>query len=144
MIRVVVERFAYTPFGVFSNVIVVPTPGGGPSFSCFGIEDEEKNNAPGDSCIPRGTYDLQLGRYNAGDYPAYEVLNVPGRSLIKIHKGNTEDDVRGCLVVGSGLGFIKAKWAVTDSATAFTKLMGALQNQPTAQLIVQDIYRGQA
>jgi len=31
--------------------------------------------------------------YNRGGYPAYEVMGVPERTLIKIHVGNSIDDV---------------------------------------------------
>jgi len=151
VIRVVIERWAYSPFGVFGNLMVVPVPGVGPSYFCRSLEDEEQNNAPGISCIPRGVYELQLGMYYGGDgaggkedYAAYEVVNVPGRKLVKIHRGNTEDHVKGCIVTGSGLGWVNAKWAVTDSKTAFAGFMKAMQDQPKAQLIVQDIFRGRA
>src|SRR6266550_2002599 len=37
--------------------------------------------------IPAGLYEMRLGTYNKGGYPAYEVI-VPGRSEIKIHAAN--------------------------------------------------------
>lgn len=84
-----------------------------------------------ESCIPTGRYPLVLGVYNRGGYPAYELLDVPGRSLIKVHKGNTMDDVLGCIAPGTELGFMEtrkgtgAKWAVTASGQAFKAFMTA-------------------
>lgn len=119
MEEVKLERFAYTPHGVFGRIII-------PEFECFTVERPWLDNKPRQSCIPEGVYDLKLGVYNRGGYPAYEVMDVPGRSLIKIHVGNTIDDVVGCIAPGKALGFLERKWAVSSSKKAFGEFMAAM------------------
>ena len=117
--KIVLERFAYSPFGVFGKLKF-------PEFECFTVERPWLDNKPRESCIPEGEYSLQLGMYNRGGYQAYEVMNVPNRSLIKIHIGNTMDDIVGCIAPGKSLGYLERKWGVTSSKKAFLEFMNAM------------------
>ncbi|MCL6416146.1 DUF5675 family protein [Aestuariirhabdus sp. Z084] len=119
MDEVLLERFAYSPFGVFGRILI-------PEFECFTVERPWLDNKPRQSCIPEGEYDLRLGTYNRGGYPAYEVLDVPDRTLIKIHVGNTIDDVVGCIAPGKSLAYMERKWAVSSSKKAFGEFMEAM------------------
>lgn len=113
------ERFAYTPHGTFGRIML-------PEFECFTVERPWLDNKRRQSCIPEGTYELVLGMYNRGGYPAYELMDVPDRSLIKIHVGNTMDDIVGCIAPGKALGFLERKWAVSSSRKAFNEFMVAM------------------
>lgn len=113
------ERFAYTPMGTFGRLYI-------PEFECFTIERPWRSNEPRTSCIPEGEYELRLGMFNRGGYECYEVLGVPGRTLIKIHIGNTMDDVIGCIAPGKALGWAKQKWAVMYSKPTFHEFMEAM------------------
>lgn len=125
--RVLLERFAYTPHGVFGRIKF-------PEFECFTVERPWRDNKPRESCIPEGVYTILLGMYNRGGYPAYEVQEVPGRSLIKIHVGNTIDDVIGCIAPGKSLGYLERKWAVTSSGKAFKEFMKAMDGTQESTL----------
>lgn len=114
-----VERFAYTPMGVFGEMIL-------PEFRCYTVERPWLDNKPSVSCVPEGTYNIKKGFFNRGNYSVYELLDVPGRSLIKIHIANTMDDVIGCIGVGKGLGYVDSKWAVTRSRMAHDEFMAAM------------------
>lgn len=114
------ERFAYTPFGTFGRLTL-------PEFRCFTVERPWLDNKPRISCIPVGEYPLVLGRFHRGGYDAYELLHVPDRSLIKIHVGNTMEDVVGCIAPGKHLGFIAGLWAVTDSREVYHDFMRAMK-----------------
>ena len=129
-ITVLLERFAWTPMGVFGRLMI-------PEFECFTVERPWRNNIPQESCIPLGTYDLRLGRYNRGGYPAYELIDVPNRSLIKIHRGNTSTDVIGCIALGQRLGWINGQWAVTGSRRAFDDFMSAMDNVPHSRIQIR-------
>ena len=124
---ITLERFAYTPMGTFGRLLF-------DEFECYTVERPWLNNKPRESCIPEGTYPLKLGVYNRGGYPAYEVLNVPNRSLIKIHVGNTIDDVIGCIAPGKDLSFLDGKWGVTGSRKAYNELMSSLNGITEAKL----------
>lgn len=80
---------------------------------------------------------IQLGMYNRGGYQAYEVMDVPDRSLIKIHVGNTIDDVIGCIAPGKSLGFLERKWAVTSSKKAFQEFMIAMDGVAESTLEIR-------
>ena len=82
---------------------------------------------------------MVLGRYNRGGYPAYELLDVPGRSLIKIHRANTMNDLLGCIGPGKDLGYIAGKWAVTHSRDAFGEFMDAMADVPNAEIDIRNV-----
>jgi hypothetical protein len=117
--KVLLERFAYTPMGTFGRLMF-------PEFQCFTVERPWFDNKVRESCIPEGEYNLRLGRYHKGGYDAYEILDVPERTLIKIHVGNTIDDVIGCVAPGKSLGTIYGKWGVTSSKAAFQDFMTSM------------------
>ena len=128
---ITLQRFAYTPMGTFGKILFE-------EFECFTVERPWLNNKARESCIPEGRYPLKLGMYNRGGYPAYEVMGVPDRSLIKIHIGNTMDDIIGCISPGKSLGYIGGKWGVTSSKKAFQEFMIAMGDAELSSLnIVQ-------
>lgn len=110
MIEIV--RFCDSEMGTFGRLYM-------PEFSCFTVERPWISNEPFISCIPVGTYDLVPSRYHRGGYDTYEIADVPGRSRILIHKGNTMAHVQGCVAIGMLLGFVDGLWAVLHSAQAF-------------------------
>ena len=92
-------RFAYTKDGVFGRW--------GPWTT---VEEEWRDNRPRISCIPTGSYLCKRTVFHRGGYPTYEITGVPGRTLIKIHRANTEEDLLGCVGLGLTLGVLR----VTD------------------------------
>jgi len=91
-------RFAYTKDGVFGRW--------GPWTT---VEEEWRNNQPRISCIPTGDYHCERTIFHRGGYPTFEITNVPNRTLIKIHRANTEEDLLGCVGLGLNLGVLKVK-----------------------------------
>jgi hypothetical protein len=130
------ERFAWTPDGTFGRLSIEDVGG-----VWYTVENPWKGNAPRISCIPADLYNLELGRFHRGDYPAYGLLNVPNRSLIKIHIGNTCDDVTGCIAVGESRGYVDGRWAVTYSGRGFGAFMNAMGGEETATLWIKN-YQG--
>ncbi|MEN8821963.1 MAG: DUF5675 family protein [Abyssibacter sp.] len=129
LLRCELVRFAYTPHGVFGRLVL-------PDFECFTVERPWEGNAPRVSCIPEGIYALEPSRFHRGGYDCYEVVGVPGRSMIKVHRGNTMHDLLGCIAPGQGLGYVRGCWAVTRSKVAFESFMAAMAGQ-SGQLIVK-------
>lgn len=91
-------RFAYTKDGVFGRWGRFQT-----------VEEEWQDNLPRISCIPTGIYRCVRSTFHRGGYPTFEVTNVPGRSLIKVHRANTEESLEGCIGIGLGLGVLRVK-----------------------------------
>jgi len=72
---------------------------------CDTLENPWKNNVRNISCIPEGEYKvrLRLPRESATrDYLHLLVQDVPDRSYILFHIGNTAKDTSGCILVGNG------------------------------------------
>jgi len=129
MKEVLLERFAHTPMGVFGTLSV-------DGFECYTVERPWLDNKPRESCIPEGVYRLEFGMYNRGGYPAYEIMNVPDRSLIKMHRGNNMSDVVGCVAFGSGLWYYENLWSVSNSSGAMNGFMDAMDGED-GQIIVK-------
>lgn len=110
------DRFAKTEMGVFGGIVVAGQ-------RLVTVERPWLNNLPGVSCIPPGEYECRPQRFNAGGYDAVEVCNVPGRTHILFHRGNTMFDVKGCIAIGSRLGVVNGLWAALDSKPAFALFM---------------------
>jgi hypothetical protein len=72
---------------------------------CDTLENPYLNNQRSISCIPEGQYKVRLrtARESATkEYLHLLVQDVPDRSLILFHSGNTAKDTRGCILVGIG------------------------------------------
>jgi hypothetical protein len=103
------SRFSTDPRGTLGTLALDG------KFGAFTLELPDAGNLLEESRIPPGTYPLEL-RSDSDMQPAYAKLfgnlpggghpgmigvqNVPGRSGILIHCGNTEIDTRGCILVG--------------------------------------------
>lgn len=83
--------------------------------------------------IPEGRYRVELtdsGRAKAGtlwcpydDHKLPELLNVPGRTAIRIHAGNRIEDTEGCILVAARHGEV----LITDSHPALTRVVNELR-----------------
>ena len=92
-------------------------------FSGFGVENPWMDNQTFVSCIPAGTYKAFTRVGSNGN--VIELEDVPGRTHIQFHVGNTAADVDGCIAVGMG----RTKEGVSDSAIAMRKLYGLAEGQ---------------
>jgi len=130
-------RFAYTKDGVFGRWGPYQT-----------IEEEWRDNEPRISCIPTGIYRCERSTFHRGGYPTFEVTGVPGRTLIKIHRANTEEDLQGCIGLGLNLGVLKVKdedshqmthkLAALSSRQAFSAWMASMGDADNFTLHIVD------
>ena len=70
---------------------------------CDTLENPYINNERNISCIPAGQYKVRLRteRESATRYYLHLLVkDVPNRSYILFHRGNTAKDTRGCILVG--------------------------------------------
>lgn len=112
-----INRFAYSDkFGVFGEMDIAGT-------RLVTVERPWLDNKPNVSCIPVGKYKVVPRWYNRGGYAAMEVIDVPSRSHILFHIGNTLHDSAGCILVTSQEGCIGGIWGGTGSTTAFNYFM---------------------
>ena len=70
---------------------------------CDTLELPWKDNQRSVSCIPAGNYEarIRLAKESGSrDYKHLLVKDVPNRSYILVHIGNTTKDTKGCILVG--------------------------------------------
>lgn len=93
-----------------------------------------KENARNISAIPEGEYEAELTpastKLTGGAGKAIAIKDVPNRSGILIHVGNTTLDTQGCILIGQKYGTLYNKPAVLESREAFSKLISALGKEP--------------
>ena len=95
------------------------------------------DNAKEISCIPAGDYKVkpvQSPRFGA----TWEVLNVPNRSNILFHKGNTADDSKGCILVGLQYGTETGSPVIAQSGTAFSVLHRFLEGHSEIDFTIKE------
>lgn len=92
---------------------------------CKTLELPWRDNQKSISCIPAGEY--KLSPYPSSRFgEVYIVNDVPNRTGILIHTGNTADDIQGCILVGDSYGKLNGKKAVLNSRQAFNLLKETL------------------
>lgn len=115
MEKLILERDTTNDDGTFGRLIRAGKP---IAYTC---EDPWLNNAVGESCIPKGVY-LCIPHDGTLYKGVWRLKGVPGRKDILIHNGNTEDNTRGCILVGDSLGVVNGKPAVLNSKAVLKKL----------------------
>lgn len=85
----------------------------------FTIEPPWKRNRQNVSCIPTGIYLCKKSKYNAGGYMTFEIMDVEDRTNIKLHKGNFDNDTKGCPLINDMIGADHDKLRGVSSGQAF-------------------------
>jgi hypothetical protein len=87
MIKLLLQRKIYKKKYVIGNLFV------NSFLLCNTLENAECK-------IPKGTYKVKVTMSSKFGRKLPELLNVPSRTAIRIHRGNTAKDTRGCILVG--------------------------------------------
>ncbi len=118
MTTLVLQRLSMTKDGTFGVLMLNDRP------LCVTLEDPWNNNAQNISCIPAGVY--KCVRHNGAKYKnVWRLLDVPNRTAILIHSGNTTKDTQGCVLVGQSFG----DNAIIGSKAALDKLRSILPEE---------------
>jgi hypothetical protein len=72
--------------------------------------------------IPAGTYPLTYYFSPHNNMTVPLLHNVPGRTMIEIHAGNTPSDTEGCILVGR----VKKSESIEESRIALAELMAQI------------------
>lgn len=100
---------------------------------CLTCEDPWNDNKKNISCIPEGVY--QCRPHSGAKYKnVWWVENVPMRSAILIHQGNTIKNTEGCILVGNRLGTVGGRPAVLNSVTTLNMLRNTLPDNFTLHI----------
>lgn len=98
-------------------------------FNCYTIERSWKDNRPYVSAIPPAVgetmeYPVEvLQKSQAFNYPHLWIRNVPGRTVIKIHRANRAPELHGCIAPGLDYNYGE----VLRSKDALDKLMSHMK-----------------
>lgn len=99
-----------------------------------------QENVPNKCCIPAGTYSVERLYSSHFNRMVPHVANVPGRSEVEIHPGNTASDIRGCILLGE---FRLSDTMVGNSKEACEafelKFDAALANNEGVNITIKDI-----
>lgn len=126
-----VIRVSQSDQGTFGALVLNGRP------FCVTLELPWLDNKRDISCIPEGSYLCQRVESNRfGE--AFTVREVPGRTHILLHKGNTVEDTTGCILLGQR--FLSTgsfgRSMILDSRLAFSAFMDALNGQETFKLVI--------
>jgi hypothetical protein len=101
------------------------------------LEEPWRNNDVGVSCIPPGLYTCtRVKSPKFGD--TFEVTQVPGRTHILFHKGNTLDDTQGCILVAEEFSGTFDKPMIVSSQRGFSEFLALLEGQTEFELELLD------
>ena len=103
----------------------------------FTIENPWLDNKKTDSCIPTGTYickPVNSPRFGK----TIEVTNVPNRSHILFHAGNSPDDTDGCILLGLNGTKGDRMW-ISNSKAAVIDFLNAVGREPFELEITDDL-----
>ena len=101
------------------------------------LEPAWEDNKKGISCIPSGPYSCKRVKSpKFGD--TFEILDVEERTHILFHKGNSERNTQGCVLIAEEFGILNGKAAVLASGRGYREFMNILKDVDEFDLIIED------
>jgi hypothetical protein len=119
MQRITLQRGVSTAQGTFGRLL-----------GFYTLELPWKDNQQGISCIPAGLYECRYTLSPRMKKYTFEVLQVRGRSGIRIHAANLASQLRGCIALGEKLGRINGVNSILLSAPAIRKFDTLMAGKP--------------
>ena len=97
------------------------------------IEYIKKKKVYAKTAIPTGTYKIEMTYSNKFKRILPLLVDVKGFSGIRIHRGNTEIDSSGCIIVGEN----KVKGKVINSTRYEIALVNKLSNEDDIEITIE-------
>ena len=109
-------------------------------FVCAVLEEPWRDNQPNISCIPEGEFPLAYEWSPSRDTMLWTIKDVPGRSYVRIHVGNSVDDTEGCPLTISypGQTSYGQRWGF-ESRKAFKTFMSQMNIHRPETIIVRSV-----
>lgn len=94
-------------------------------FQCYTLELSSRIKEGVKNCIPPGEYEILMQYSSRFGMDTPHIQNVPGRTFIEIHPGNSPDDTEGCILLGQ----TKSVDWVGSSRAAYKELIPKIENK---------------
>lgn len=105
------------------------------------LERPWTNNMTDLSCIPEGIYTCK--RVHSPKFgETFEVMDVPNRTNVLLHKGNTLDDTHGCILVGEQFTMQDGRPMLAASAVGYAVFMEKVKTFDVFPLTIKDVTHG--
>lgn len=136
-----IKRIASLPDGMFGVLLQDGVP------FAVTLERPWVDNKVRVSCIPAGEYEIRRCS-ESPDYgfrpspkfgDTFQVMKVPGRSLILFHKGNTIRDSQGCILVGENFAELSGAPSIGDSRGGYAEFIDRAGMGPH-KLVVTEVF----
>ena len=101
------------------------------------LEPPWRDNQENVSCIPPGRYRCERIRSPKFGW-TFEVKNVPNRTHVLFHSGNTLEDTHGCILVGEEFSGTWEKPVLASSQRGFIEFLNCLEGVNAFELNVLD------
>jgi len=137
METIILKRISLNRNGTYGVLLHEFQPG---AFQPFAVtfELQWNDNTRNISCIPKGQYLCE--RYSSTKYAdTFQVKNVPGRSYILFHVGNTQSDSEGCILVGEQFEKVLGKEGVASSKDGFGEFLENLKGESEFTLKIIEV-----
>lgn len=121
--EVTIKRYYSGRDGVFGIVLVDHAP------FCLSLEDPDNDNKKNISCIPAAEYSCEPV-HSPRFGKTWEIKNVPNRSAILFHAGNTIQDTQGCILLGHQIAKVAGILGIIHSQIAFSDFKKKLNHMP--------------
>lgn len=133
--NITLKRLSHSLYGVFGDLLDESSV-----VICWTLEHAFPVGNDYKPKIPAGVYTCKRGEHrlhNLIPFSTFEVMGVPDFdgspvSGILFHKGNTNNDSEGCILLGESSG----TWCILDSKDAFDRFMEIQQGIDEFQLTV--------
>lgn len=125
------KRIAENKDGTFGVLIDGDVPF---SLTC---EDRWRDNKKNISCIPYGSYickRVKSSRFGN----TFEITDVPNRTHILFHTGNTELNTHGCILIGERFEYYIDRVAVLSSKVGFQEFLKRTRDIDKFELIISE------
>jgi len=112
---------------------------------CCTLEESQKA-VLFDSRVPAGKYACKrvksplVERLTKGKWTeTFELQDVPERTNIRIHAGNTVDDTLGCILIAEKPGKLRERRAILNSGTTFDTWMRMMHDLDEFTLTIKEV-----
>jgi len=100
------------------------------------LEDPWRNNEQNVSCIPSGEYIAR--RFDSPTHGmTFQIMDVPGRTLILFHRGNTHINTEGCVLIGEKFHFLDGIPSIAASREGFDEFWSRVKDEEEFEVSIR-------